>query len=89
MAHAVHRDLFGHGSSFAIGFVRLLLRLYSPFLKSQIVLILFRQENRGYREVIVGDDPKLIARSRAIARKDLRAALQEPDREVFAWLREA
>lgn len=89
MAQAVYSDLFAYGSNLAARFVRLLLRLYSPFLKSQIVPILFRQENRGYREVIVGDDPKLIARSRAIARKDLRAALQEPDREVFAWLREA
>jgi hypothetical protein len=52
------------------------LLLDSPFLKSQIVLILLRQENRGYREVIVGDDPELIARARAVAQKDLKAALQ-------------
>jgi hypothetical protein len=54
LAQAVCSDLFAYGSNLAARFVRLLLRLSSPFLKSQIVLILFRQENRGYREGIVG-----------------------------------
>jgi hypothetical protein len=45
------------------------------FFEFSTFLILLRQENRGYREVIVGDDPKLIARASAVARKDLKAAL--------------
>ena len=53
------------------------MRLYSAFLKFQIVLILFGQENRGYREVIVGDDPRLIAGSSAVARKDLKVLFRQ------------
>jgi len=73
---AVYGDLFADGSNLGARFVRLLLRLYPPFLKSPIVLILFRQENRGYREVVVGDDPKLVARIGSVAGKDLEATFQ-------------
>lgn len=38
--------------------------------------MLFRQKNRGYREVVVGDDSELIARVGVVAGKDLKTGFK-------------
>ena len=52
---------------------------FSFFLNSQISSVLVRQKNRGYREVVVGDDPKLVACVGAVAGRAVAFRLRPDD----------